>query len=117
MNWKPKKDRLFPEKKRFERGELSRYRSATSSFHTGSKFIKGNCVFCGGNNHNSSRYAKVTDPSARKQVIFQKNLCYICVSQKHEASKCNANCICKMCNGRHHIQKQSSGDILLKRCS
>ena len=25
------------------------------------------------------------------------------MSPKHKASKCNANYICKKCNGRHHI--------------
>ena len=81
--------------KHFEMSEFSRYRSTTSSFHTGSGFIKGNCVFCSGNNHNFNRCAKVIDPSARKQIIFQKNLCYIYMSPKHKTSKCNANYICK----------------------
>ena len=52
--------------KHFERSEFSRYRSTTSSLHTGSEFIKGNCVFCCVNNHNSNQCAKVTNPSARK---------------------------------------------------
>ena len=93
---------VSPGDKHFDRGEFSKYSSTTSSFHTGSKFIKSNCVFCSGNNHNFNRCTQVTDPSARKQ-IFQKNLCYICMNPKHKASKCNANYICKKCNGRHHI--------------
>ena len=100
------KERLVsPGDKHFERGEFSKYRKehATSSFHTGSEFIKGNCVFCGFNNHNSNQCAKVTDPSSRKQIVFQKNICYICMSPNHKASKCNTNYICKKCNGRHHI--------------
>ena len=94
-----------------QRGEFSRYRSTTSSFHTGSEFIKSNCVFCSGNNRNSNRCAKVTDPSARKQIIFQKNLCYICMSPKHKASKCTANYICKKCNGRHHVSICQKGNL------
>ena len=97
--------------KHFERSKFSRYRSTTSSFHTGSESIKGNCVFCGGNNHNSNRSMKVTDPSARKQVIFQKSLCYICMSLKHKASKCNASHICKRCNGRQHISICQQGNL------
>ena len=68
-----------------QRAEFSRYRSTTSSFHTGSEFIKSNSVFCSANNHNSNRCAKVTDPSARKQIVFQKNLYYICICLKHKA--------------------------------
>ena len=102
---------VSPGDKHFEMSEFSRYRSTTSSFHTGSEFIKGNCVFCRGNNHNSNRCAKATDPSARKQIIFQKNLCYICMSPKHKTSKCNANYICKKCNGRHHVSICQKGSL------
>ena len=35
---------------------------------------------------------------ARKQIMFQKNLCYICMSPRHKADY-----IWKMCNGSHHI--------------
>ena len=49
------KERLVnPRDKHFEKGEFSRYRSTNSSFDTGSEFVKGSCVFCGGNNHNSN---------------------------------------------------------------
>ena len=108
---KAKERSVNPEDKHFEMSKFSRYRSTTSSFHTGSEFIKGNCVFCSGNNHNSNRCAKVTDPSVRKQIIFQKNLCYICMSPKHKASKGNANYICKRCNGRHHISICQKGNL------
>ena len=67
------KERLVnPGEKHFERGEFSRYNSTSSFFHTCSEFIISNYLFCSGNNHNSNRCAKVTDPSARKQIIFQK---------------------------------------------
>ena len=102
---------VSPGDKHFEMSEFSRYRSTTSSFHTGSEFIKSNCVFCSGNNHNSDRCAKVTDPSARKQIIFQKNLCYICMSPKHKTSKCNPNYICKKCNGRHYVSICQKGSL------
>ena len=39
-----------PGDKHFEKGECSKYRSTTSSFHTGRKFIKGNCAFCSSKN-------------------------------------------------------------------
>ena len=86
---------VSPKDKHFEMSEFSRYMSTTSSFHTGSEFIKGNWDFCSGNNHNFNRCAKVTDPSARKQIIFQKKLCYIYMSPKHKALKCIVNYICK----------------------
>ena len=100
-----------PGDKHFEKGECSKYRSTTSSFHTGRKFIKGNCAFCSSKNHNSNRCAKVTDPSARNQIIIQKNLCYICISPKHKSSKCDANYICKKCNGRHRISVSQKGNL------
>ena len=36
---------VSPWDKHFERSEFSRYRSTTSSFHTGSEFIKSNCDY------------------------------------------------------------------------
>ena len=102
---------VSPGDKHFERSEFSRCSSTTASLHTGSEFIKGNCVFCSGNNHNSNRSAKVKGLSARKQIIFQKNLCHICMSPKHEVSKCNANYICKKYNGRHHISICQKGNL------
>ena len=68
------KERLVnPADKHFQRGEFSRYRKATSSFHTGSSgsgFNKSTCVFCGANNRNSNRCAKMTNPLARKQKKY-----------------------------------------------
>lgn len=58
---KAKETLVNPADKDFQRGEFSRYRNATSSFHTGSsgsRFNKSTYVFCGANNRNSSRCAK-----------------------------------------------------------
>ena len=111
MNWKPKKDRLVLEINILKGVNFLDTGALLREFHTGREFINGFCVFCSGHNHNSNRCAKVTDPSARKQIIFQKNLCYICMSPKHKASKCNANYICRKCNGRHHISICQKGSL------
>ena len=103
-----------PGDKHFKRGEFARYKS-TTSVHISSELIKSNCVFCSSNSHNSNRCAKVTGPSTRKQIIFQKNLSYICMSSKHKAWKCNANYICKKCNCRHYSSICQKGNLKYTR--
>ena len=76
---------------------------STSSLLSGSGSAKFSCLFCEGNNHSSNRCTKVTDPKIRKRCIFQKSLCYICLSPKHKAANCKSNYLCKKCNGRHNI--------------
>ena len=76
---------------------------STSSLLSGSGSAKFSCLFCEGNNHSSNRCTKVTDPKIRKHCIFQKSLCYICLSPKHKAADCKSNYLCKKCNGRHNI--------------
>ena len=61
------------------------------------------CLFCEGSNHSPNRCTKVTDPKIRKLCIFEKSLCYICLSPKHKAANCKSNYLCKKCNGRHNI--------------
>ena len=70
------------EVKHFEKGEFSRNSSTTSSFHTSSEFIKRSCD----NNNISNRCVKV-NPPRRKQTVFQKNLCHICVITNHKSLK------------------------------
>ena len=70
---------------------------------SGSGSTKFSCLFCEGNNHSSNIYTKVTDPKNWKLCIFQKSLCYICLSPKHKAMNCKNNYLCKKCNGRHNI--------------
>ena len=76
---------------------------STSSLPSGSGSAKSTCLFCEGNNHSSNRCTEVTDPKIRKHFIFQKSLCYICLSPKHKAANCKSNYLCKKCNGRHNI--------------
>ena len=68
---------------------------STSSLLSGSGSAKFSCLFCEGNNHSSNRCTKVTDPKIRKHCIFQKSLCYICLSPKHKAANCKSNCLYK----------------------
>ena len=35
--------------------------------------------------------------------MFQKNLCYICLSPKHKVANFKINYLCKKCNERHNI--------------
>ena len=76
---------------------------STSSLLLRSGSAKFSCLFCECNSHSSNRCTKVTDPKVRKQCIFQKSLCYICLSPKHKAANCKSNYLCKKCNGRHNI--------------
>ena len=111
MNWKPKKDRLVPDINILKGVNFLDTGALLLLFTLVANLLKATVFFCGGNNHNSNRSMKVTDPSARKQVIFQKSLCYICMSLKHKASKCNASHICKRCNGRQHISICQQGNL------
>ena len=70
-------------------------RFSTSSLLSGSGSAKFSCLFCEGNNHSSNRCTKVTDPKIREQSIFQKRLCYICLSPKYKAATCMSNYLYK----------------------
>lgn len=41
---------------------------------------KGTCEFCNLKNHTSSKCLKITEPLARKNIVRQKGLCFICFS-------------------------------------
>ena len=103
---------INPGNKPFERGEFLRYKSTTFSYHTGSEFIKIKCVFCSGSNHNPNRCVKVTNPSARKQIIFQQYLCYICMNPKYKNSNCDGNYVFKKYSGSHHISICQQGNLV-----
>ena len=62
------------------------------------------CVFCDKNNHSSNRCFKITDMEARKDLVKQKKLCFVCLEKGHAAYSCTLkNYSCKKCHGKHNI--------------
>ena len=41
--------------------------------------------------------------AARKQILRQKGLCFICFNSEHLAKMCKSSYKCRKCNGKHHI--------------
>ena len=63
---------------------------------------KNLCIFCGGT-HTSSKCRKVSNPKARKDILFKNKVSFICFSQGHFSSRCTLQYRCRKCEGRHHI--------------
>ena len=84
-----------------KKNEINKF-TTSALFSQNSKF-KGTCEFCNLKNHTSSKCLKITEPFARKNIVRQKGLCFICFSNEHLATSCKSNYICRKCNGRHHI--------------
>jgi len=40
--------------------------------------------------------------SKRMPTVLKHRLCFICLDNKHPASKCGSLTYCEICNGRHH---------------
>ena len=73
----------------------------TSSFLNSS--LEGKCPFCNLSNHPASKCLKVTNNAARKQVLCQKGMCFICFNSDHLAKICKSSYKCRKCNGKQHI--------------
>ena len=54
-------------------------------------------------NHVSSKCLKIIEPASRTKILQQKGLCFISFRKEHLASSCKLHCICRKCNGKHHI--------------
>ena len=63
---------------------------------------KNLCIFCGGT-HTSSKFRKVSNPKARKDILFKNKVCFTCFLQGHFSSRCTSPYRCTKCEGRHHI--------------
>ena len=62
------------------------------------------CVFCDKNNRSSNRCFKITDMEARKDLVKQKKLCFVCLEKGHAAYSCTLkNYSCKKCHRKHNI--------------
>ena len=73
----------------------------TSAFLNSS--LERKCPFCNLNNHPASKCLKVTNMAARKQILRQKGLCFICFNSEHLAKMCKSSYKCRKYNGKHHI--------------
>ena len=59
------------------------------------------CIFCDGQ-HQSKVCRTLSSVEERREVIRQKNLCFICLRANHFANECLSNFTCHSCQGRHH---------------
>ena len=73
----------------------------TSAFLNSS--LERKCLFCNLNNHPASKCLKVTNMAARKQILRQKGMCFICFNSDHFAKIFNSSYKCRKCNGKHRI--------------
>ena len=73
----------------------------TSAFLNSS--LERKCPFCNLNNHPASKCLKVTNMAARKQILRQKGMCFICFNSDHLAKMCKSSYQCHKCNGKHHM--------------
>ena len=60
------------------------------------------CVFCG-SEHSSNRCLLISETSARKKLIKQKGLYFMCLKAGHLANTCSEKYSCQKCHGRHNI--------------
>ena len=73
----------------------------TSAFLNSS--LERKCPFCNLNNHPASKCLKVTNMAARKQILRQEGMCFICFNSGHLAKMCKSSYKCRKCNGKHDI--------------
>ena len=45
----------------------------------------------------------MSNPKARKDILFKNKVCFICFLQGHFSSRCTSPYRCRKCEGRHHI--------------
>ena len=60
-----------------------------------------NCLFCD-RRHYSASCTAVTDPRTRKNILRERNRCFICLKDGHFGRNCNSNIKCYHCGDRHH---------------
>nr|XP_027201469.1 uncharacterized protein LOC113795484 [Dermatophagoides pteronyssinus] len=59
-----------------------------------------NCAFCGQNHKSISCNANMTNID-RKDIVFKKKLCFVCLQGNHRAGQCKSKYVCKKCGKRH----------------
>ncbi len=60
------------------------------------------CVYCDGGDHRTVSCTKVTDVSARREILAKKRLCFNCAAGNHRAANCPSKRACQNCDKRHH---------------
>ena len=61
------------------------------------------CVFCNKTNHSPHKCRIVSKPQARKNIVMQKKLCFLCLKANHSAKNCDKNFTCFKYKGKHHV--------------
>lgn len=69
------------------------------------------CVYCS-EDHKAAECTKVTDVSDRKQILFNKRLCFNCTSGNHRVAYCASKSTCQQCHKRHHTSNTYERDRL-----
>ena len=99
------KERCFPIGASFNSFENSVKND--NEFSSAALFIQNSrencCVFCNKRNHSSVKCLKITDPKARKAIIKEKHLCFLCLKNDHTANSCKIKYSCHKCGGKHNI--------------
>ena len=57
--------------------------------------LERKCPFCNLSNHPASKCLKVTNMAARKQILRQKGMCFICFNSDHLAKMCKSCYKCR----------------------
>ena len=60
-----------------------------------------NCLFCD-KRHYSASCTALTDPRTRKNILRERNRCFVCLKEGHFGRNCYSNVKCYHCGGRHH---------------
>ena len=69
----------------------------------GKESVQPACVFCNETNHLSHKCRILSKPQARKDIVMQKKLCFLCLKPNHSAKNCDKNFTCFKCIGKHHV--------------
>ena len=73
---------------------------SSALFSQDKNFSKHRCVFCNKNNHASNKCLKISEPIARKEIVKQKRLCFLCLEKGHSALSCKLKYSCSKCGGK-----------------
>ena len=60
------------------------------------------CAYCEGGDHKTVSCSKITDVSARKEILAKKKLCFNYAAGNHKAANCPSKRSCQNCEKRHH---------------
>ena len=84
----------------YEKFSLSALYANHKSFVKSTKTTS--CVFCG-SKYSSNRSLLISETSARKKLIKQKRVCFVCLKEGHLANTCSEKYSCRKYHGRHSI--------------